>query len=75
MFDGKVMGVIVIVIVIVIVPQHGESLQRKNKQFECSNSPFYDKIPAGIRRYYVKSSRFSAEFDSLTVSQPGVNLK
>ena len=61
--------------VVVIVTQQNESLQRKNKQFECSNNPFYYKILAGIRRYYVKSSTFSAEFDSLTVSKPGVNLK
>jgi len=68
-FEGKVM------VVIVIVTQQDEAIKRKTKQFECSNSPFYDKIPAGVSRYYVKSSTFSAEFDSLTASQPGINLK
>jgi hypothetical protein len=67
-FDGKVMGVIV------VATQH-DKLLKKNKQFECSTSPFYDKIPAGIRRYYVKSSTVSAEFISLTLSKPDVNLK
>jgi hypothetical protein len=54
----------------VIVTQQDKSLQRKYKQSELSNSPFYDTIPAGVSRCYVKSSTFNAESDSLTVSKP-----